>query len=193
MINPLTALKWRICGSYDLQGPVTEDGPIRALNRAKYETWKYHTFGPGRNVFFKDKDFVYRVIDSGELQGEPLHVNDPNEIASLASIIAEMESHKFIAMITPVGSITKKEDIENQENEAIDKVVKYLVPNNLPPTEYTKWHTNPHETLGWMNYYAPKRYSVKRVITPDVPIIRETTRSHFKRMLEKLKQYNNPK
>ena len=192
MINTLIALKWRICGSYDPQGSVTEDGTSRARNRAKYEAWKYHTFGPERDVFSRDRNFVYQIIDSGELQGEPLHVNDPHEIASLASIITEMEVHKFIAMMTPVGTITTKEDVERQENEAIDRVVKYLVPDNLPPTEYTEWHTDSHETLGWMNHYAPKRYPMKRVITPDVPAYRENKRRHFKQMLERLKQHNNP-
>lgn len=127
MANMFQALKWRICGSYDPEGPVTEDGPIRALNRAKYETWKYNTFGPGRDVFCRDRDFVYKIIDSGELQGEPLHVNDPHEIAGLASIIAEMEGHKFIALMTPRGTHMTKEDVEKQEDEAIGRWVKYRI------------------------------------------------------------------
>lgn len=187
MVNLLTALKWRICGSYNPEGGVTEDSTVRALNRAKYEAWKYQTFGPGRNIFCRDRDLVYRIIDSGELQ-EKLHVNDPCEIAGLASIIAEMEGHKFIAMMTPVGTLKTKEDVEREENEAIDRVVKYLVPDNMPPHEYVTYHDDPHETLGWMNYYAPKRHPMRHVVQPDIPKYRENYRRQFKEMLETLKQ-----
>ncbi|MBI2669457.1 hypothetical protein HYX14_06465 [Candidatus Woesearchaeota archaeon] len=192
MTNLLDVLKWRISGSYDPEGPVTEDGSVRAQNRAKYEAWKYHTFGPGRDVFCRDRDFVYQIIDSGELQGEPLHVNNPCEIAGLASIIAEMEGHKFIAMMTPVGTLKNREDVEREEDTAIDRFVCYLIPENLPPRRYTEWHDDPHEKLGWINYYAHKRYPMERVIARDAQKIRENYRRTFKEMLETLKCKNNP-
>lgn len=195
MVNPLKALRWRICGSYDPNRPVTEDGTFRARNRAKYETWKYITFGPGRNVcdiFHRDPDLVYRIIDSGQLQEEPLHVNDPWEIAGLASIIAEMEGHKFLSMMTPVGAMKTREDVEREEDTAIDRFVCYLIPENLPSCRYTEWHDSPHERLGWVSYYAPKSYPVERVITQDAQKIRENYRRNFKEMLETLKKRNNP-
>lgn len=193
MANPLKALTWRIRGSYDPNGPVTEDSPVRAQNRAKYEAWKYVTFGPGRdvcNVFHREPDLVYRIIDSGQLQ-RPLGVNDPWEIAGLASIIAEMEGHKFISMMTPVGAVKTQEDVEREEDIAIDRFVCYSIPESLAPTRYTEWHDDPHETLGWMNYYAPKRYPVERVIPQDVKKMRENYRRHLKEMLETLKKQNN--
>lgn len=125
MPNLLNVLKWRICGSYDSEGPVTEDSPERAQNRAKYEAWKYNILGPGRDVFCRDSELVYRIIDSRQLQGEPLYVNDPFLITSLASIIAEMEGHRFITMMTPVGIHKTKEDVEREEEEAINRVVQY--------------------------------------------------------------------
>lgn len=121
----LEILKWRICGSYDSKRPVTEDGPERAQNRAKYEAWKYNTFGPGRDVFCRDSELVYCIIDSGQLQREPLYLNDPFLITSLASIIAEMEGHRFIAMMTPGGIHKTKEDVKREEEEAISRVVRY--------------------------------------------------------------------
>ena len=192
MANIFQALKWRICGSYDPEGSVTEDSSLCARNKAKYEAWKYNTFGPGRDVFCRDRDFVYRVIDSGELQGEPLHVNDPCEIAGLASIIAEMEGHSFIAMMTPVGALKTRENVEREEDTAIDRFVCYLIPESLPPHRYTEWHDSPHERLGWINYYAPKCYPMERVITRDAQKIRENYRRNFKEMLGRLKQRNNP-
>ncbi len=195
MVNPLKALTWRIYGSYDPNGPVTEDGTLRAKNRAKYEAWKYITFGPGRDVcdvFHRDSELVYRIIDSGQLQEEPVHVNDPWEIAGLASIIAEMEGHKFLSMMTPVGALKTREDVEREEDTAIDRFVCYLIPESLPPSRYTEWHDSPHERLGWMNYYAPKQYPVERVIPRDAQKIRENYRRNFKEMLETLKKRNNP-
>lgn len=166
MANLLKALTWRIRGSYDPNGPVTEDGSIRARNRAKYEAWKYVTFGPGRdvcNVFHRDPDLVYRIIDSGQLQEEPLHVNDPWEIAGLVSIIAEMEGHKFVSMMTPVGALKTREDVDREENTAIDRVVRYLIPMPIGviPSEADR-----------ENYQNYQR--------------------HFKEMLETLKKRNNP-
>ena len=155
MTNLLKVLKWRLGGHYDPEEGVQEDSPERARNRAKYEAWKYNTFGPGRDVFCRDRDLVYQIINSGQLQGEPLHINDPQEIASLTCIIAEMEGHKFIAMMTPVGTFKTKEDVEREEDMAIDRVVAYLIPN--------------------------------------VPQYLEGYQRHFKNMLERLKEYNNPK
>lgn len=193
MTNLLEVLKWRIRGSYDPEGLVTEDSPVRARNRAKYEAWRYNAFGPGRKIFSRDRELVYQIIESGQLQGEPLHVNDPREIAGLASIITEMEGHKYITMMTPIGTFKTKEDVKREEEQAIDRVVQYLIPDNLPAHQYTEWQDSPHETLGWMNYYAPKLYPITHIISPDVPKIREDHRRAFREMLERLKQHNNPK
>lgn len=148
MPNLLDVLKWRICGNYDSEDPVTKDSPERARNRAKYEAWKYNTFGPGRDIFCRDSELVYRIIDSGQLQREPLYVNDPFLIAGLTSIIAEMEGHKFIAMMTPVGIHKTTEDIEREEDEAINRVVRYHHAENCQSEikemlERLKRHNNP--------------------------------------------------
>lgn len=68
----------------------------------------------------------------------------------------------------------------------------YLIPENLPPRRYTEWHDSPHERLGWINYYAHKRYPMERVIAQDTQKIRENYRRKFKEMLETLKRKNNP-
>lgn len=167
MTNLLQALIWRISGNYNPEEPVTENSPIRARNRAKYEAWKYNTFGPGRDrcdVFHRDPELAYRIIDSGQLQGEPLHVNDPWEIAGLASIIAEMEGHKFISMMTPVGVLKTREDVEREEDTAIERVVRYyfiLIPMGAIPAAADREH-----------YQDYQRY--------------------FKELLERLKRHNNP-
>ena len=146
MPNLLEILKWRVCGRYNPEEGVTEDGTERAQNRAKYEVWKYNTFGPGKDVFSRDREFVNRIIGSGQFQGEPLHVNDPYYVAGLASIIAEMEGHKFIAMMTPVGVLKTREDVEREEEEAINKVATYYHVNYdflKDMLEQLKRHNNP--------------------------------------------------
>ena len=123
LVNLLTVLKWRIYGGYDPQGPVLEDSPDRAQNRANYEVWKYNTFGPGRQVY--GHDYAYQIIDSRELSREPLLINNPWDLAAMASIIAEMEGHKYISMMTPLGTIKTQEDVEREEFQSIYRVVNY--------------------------------------------------------------------
>lgn len=125
MTNVLNALKWRIDGSYDSNGPVTEDSPIRARNRAKYEVWKYNTFGPGRTVFHRN--LAYEIIDSGELQDNPPHVNNPYYLAALAEVIAEMDGHAYVALLTPVGTLVTDDLVQKLEESALERVVEYLV------------------------------------------------------------------
>lgn len=195
MVNPLKALTWRIRGHYNPEEGIQEDSPIHARNRAKYEAWKYNTFGPGKgrgDVFHRDPDLVYRIIDSGQLQQEPLFVNDPWETAGLASIIAEMEGHKFLSMMTPLGALKTREGVEREEDAAIDRFVRYLIPKNLPPYRYTEWHNDPYERLGWMNHYTPQQYPLERVIIQKEPKIREYYQRKFKEMLGKLKRHHNP-
>lgn len=128
MTNPLKALRWRMYGSYDPQGPVTEDSPDRAQNRARYEVWKYNTFGPGRDVY--GKDYAYRIVDSGDLSRKPLYINDPWDIAAMALIIAEMEGHKEIALreprVMPTDKPTALEKIAREEERAINRVVNWF-------------------------------------------------------------------
>jgi hypothetical protein len=196
MANPIIALKWRICGHYSSQESVTEDAPVRALNRAKYEAWKYNTFGPGRNIFSRDKDFVYRIIDSGELQGEPLHVNDPHAIAGLASIIAEMEGHSFIAMMTPVGAHITEKDVERKEDEAIERWVNYdNTPQSIRETLQDKIiydnkliDNSAIKLFGIPWYYKPSEQDIAQSLS----VYREDQKQHFKEMLGKLKRHNNP-
>lgn len=189
MTNLLKVLKWRIRGGYDPEGPVTKDTHVRALNRAKYEAWKYNTFGPGRYVF--RNELAYQIIDSGMLQREPLRISDPERIAALASIIAEMEGHNFIAMIIPIGAIKTREDVEREEAKAIDKVVQYFIPDNLPPERFHESRDKKYG-LGILEILL-KCYTGVQVIEPDVPRYREYLQREFRRMLETLKQYNNPK
>ncbi len=163
MVNPLKALTWRIRGHYNPEEGVQEDSPTRARNRAKWEVWKYNAFGPGRDVFCRDEELVYRIIDSGELQKEPPYVNDPHQIAGLALVIAEMEGHKFVSMMTPVGAIKTRDDVAREEDTAIDRVVCYLIPMpvGVIPSEADR-----------ENYQNYQR--------------------HFREMLETLKKQNNP-
>ncbi len=123
MVNIFDALKWRILGSYDPNGPVTENILNRAQNRAKYEVWRYNTFGPGREIY--QRELAYSIIDSLELSKEPLYIQDPWILAGLASIIAEMEGNKFISMMSPLGTIMTRAFVEDQECEAIDKIANY--------------------------------------------------------------------
>src|SRR3989344_5146871 len=144
MTNPLKALKWRICGSYDPDGPVTENSPDRVQNRAKYEVWKYNTLGPGRGVY--GKEYAYQIVDSGELSREPLYLNDPWYIAAMASIIAEMQGHREIAFreprVMPTDRQEALEKIAREEDQAIDRVVSHYRftynPNPLGANGYCK-------------------------------------------------------
>ncbi len=125
MANLLQALKWRICGFYNPEEGVQEDSRERVQNRAKYEVWKYNTFGPGKEVY--GRDYAYQIVGCGELSREPLSLNDPWPIAALASIIAEMEGHKEIAFREPRVMPRDKEEalerIARQEDQAIHRVV----------------------------------------------------------------------
>lgn len=67
----------------------------------------------------------------------------------MASIIAEMEGYKFIAMMTPVSIHKTKEDVEREENEAISRVVRYHYNGNdqneiKEMLERLKGHNNPY-------------------------------------------------
>lgn len=153
MTNILKALKWRICGSYNPYGPVTEDGPDRARNRALYEVWKYNTFGLGSDIFRSER--TYEIVESGTLHQEPLYLNDPWYIAAMASIIAELEGRQFISIMTPVGLFRTEESVKEEEARAIDHMVE------------------------WYAHYSNAPHHFKHAELSD--------------MLEKLKQYNNPK
>lgn len=123
MAKILEALKWRIFGDYNPNAPVTENIIDRANNRARYEVWKYNTFGPGKEIY--GRDYAYKIIDSRELQKKPLYINDPWMLAAMASIIAEMEGHKFISMMTPIGTMITEEEIKKEENQSIERIVNY--------------------------------------------------------------------
>lgn len=172
MVNPIKILKWSI-------GRSLED-------RAKYKAWKYNTFGPGREVY--GRDYVYQIIDCGELQGK-LYLNDSTWLTSVASIIAEMEGHKEIAFRGPRVMPQDKEKalkkIRREEDAAIDRVVQYIVPDNLQPQQYTEFYDNESVRDMWG---MPGRIPVILVIEPNVPKYREDYRKMFRDMLEKLKQ-----
>lgn len=128
MINFLKALKWRVCGCYNPDGPVQKGDPDRAQNRARYEVWKYNTFGPGRDVYGAEK--AYQIVDSGELSQEPLYLNDPRGTAAMALIVAEMEGHREIAFrepkVMPRDETSAMEKIAGEEDQAIDRVAGYF-------------------------------------------------------------------
>lgn len=127
MTNLLKVLKWRICGSYNPEDGVQEDSQKRAQNRAKYEVWKYNTFGPGREIY--GRDYAYQIVDYGELSRQPLYVNDPWYIAAVASVIAEMEGHKEIAFreprVMPGDKQEALEKIAREEDQAINHIVSH--------------------------------------------------------------------
>ena len=184
MINPLKILKWRIYGNYDLEGPVRENNDIRAKNRAKYEVWKYNTFGPGRVIY--RKELAYQFVDAPELTNEPLNIHNPEYIMAMACIIAEMEGHKTIAMLTPIGAHKTIDDITREEDNAINRIVNYLVPNDLKPRE----HIERYEKSDMINLFGDQVFiPIKRTIIPDIPAYRKEHYKHFHNMLEKLKQY----
>jgi hypothetical protein len=176
MKNSLKALKWRIERS--LEG------------RAKYEAWKYNTFGPGREVY--GRDYAYQIIDCGELQ-DKLSINDPSLLAGLASIIAEMEWHKEIAFREPRVMPRDRQEalkkIQREEDVAIDRVVQYLVPDNLQPQRYVERY----EETGEINRFSglPVTTPIIRVTEPDIPRYRKEHRKMFRDMLEKLKHCTN--
>lgn len=91
--------------------------------------------------------------------------------------------------MTPLGTIQTKEDIEREEDTAIDRVVRYRIPDNLPPNRYTEWHKSHYDKDVWG---MPMYYPMVRVIEQDADKCRKNLRRKFKKMLETLKRYNNP-
>jgi len=180
MKNVIKALKWRICGRWNPDEPVTEAGPVRARNRAKYEVWKYNTFGPGRGIY--GSEYAYEIVDAPELRHKPLHINDPIWRAGMASIIAEIAGNRRADTGAPLSIILTEEDETCQQDEAIYRVVKYLVPDNLGPLQYTEWREG--EVMGGI-----RQVPTTHIIEPDMPRGRENLGRIFRGMLGKLKAH----